>query len=156
MILGCDHRTLNRYLHRYPELKEHQVDVEETFCDKAENNIRVAIDSGNLLRAVEAALAAHGLSQSRVSIRDAIAGGPTACDLLLAQLVDKVFATMLADESDAKRPVIVLAIDRRRNCSLARARRKARHCCYWSVTSSKAIVPASSRYSRSARIPTIG
>jgi hypothetical protein len=32
--LGCDRRTLSRYLHRYPELKEHQVEVEETFCDK--------------------------------------------------------------------------------------------------------------------------
>jgi conflict system STAND superfamily ATPase len=64
-----------------------------------------------LLRAVEAALVAHGLSQSRVSIRDAIAGGAEGVRPLLGQLVDKVFATMLADESDAKRPVIVLAID---------------------------------------------
>jgi formylglycine-generating enzyme required for sulfatase activity len=64
-----------------------------------------------LLHAVEAALAAHGLSQSRVSIRDAIAGGAESVRPLFGQLVDKVFATMLADESDAKRPVIVLAID---------------------------------------------
>jgi hypothetical protein len=64
-----------------------------------------------LLHAIEAALAAHGLSQSRVAIRDAIAGGAEKVRPLLGQLVDKVFSTTLADESDAKRPVIALAID---------------------------------------------
>ena len=63
------------------------------------------------LRAIETALAKHGLAQARVHLREAIAGGAERVRPLLAQLVDKVFATMLADESDAKRPVVVLAID---------------------------------------------
>jgi len=64
-----------------------------------------------LLHAVEAALAAHDLWQSRASIRDALSGGAEGVRPLLGQLVDKVFVSMLADDSDAKRPVIVFAID---------------------------------------------
>ena len=64
-----------------------------------------------LLRALETALASHGLTQSRAKIREAIGGGAEGLRPLLKQLVDKVFATMLADESEAKPPMIVLAID---------------------------------------------
>ena len=63
------------------------------------------------LHALETALAKHGLAQARVQLREAIAGGAEQVRPLLAQLVEKVFATMLADESEAKRPVVVLAID---------------------------------------------
>ena len=64
-----------------------------------------------LLRALETALASHGLNQSRAKIREAIADGAGSLRPLLKQLVDKTFATMLADESEAKPPVVVLAID---------------------------------------------
>lgn len=63
------------------------------------------------LHALETALAAHGLSQSRASLSEAIHGGVDKLRPLLQQLVDKVFATMLAAEADARRPVVVLAID---------------------------------------------
>ena len=73
---------------------------------------RAAISGeSGLLHAIETALAAHGLAQPRVRLREAIADGAASLRPLLAQLVDKIFATMLADESEAKRPVIVLAID---------------------------------------------
>jgi hypothetical protein len=73
---------------------------------------RAAITGENgLLHAIEAALAAHGLAQSRASLRQTIAGGAEKLRLLLSQLVDKVFASMPGDEGEAKRPVIVLAID---------------------------------------------
>jgi tetratricopeptide (TPR) repeat protein len=64
-----------------------------------------------LLRAIEAALAAHGLAQSRASLREAIAGGAEKLRLLFSRLVETVFAAMLTDKGGAKRPVIVLAID---------------------------------------------
>ena len=64
-----------------------------------------------LLHAIETALAAHGLSQSRASLRAAIAGGAKPLRPLLQQLVDKIFAGTLANEPDTKRPVVVLAID---------------------------------------------
>jgi WD40 repeat protein len=64
-----------------------------------------------LLHAVETALAANGLTQSRVSLRETIAGGAEKLRPLLQKLRDKAFATMLADENEAKPPVIVLAID---------------------------------------------
>jgi tetratricopeptide (TPR) repeat protein len=64
-----------------------------------------------LLHAIEAALQAHGLAHSRASLREAIAGGAEKLRPLLSQLVDKVFATMLSEPGEAKRPVIVLAID---------------------------------------------
>jgi tetratricopeptide (TPR) repeat protein len=72
-----------------------------------------AVISGQagLLHAIEAALAAHGLAQSRASLRETIAGGAEKLRPLLSQLVDKAFATMLPEEGEAKRPVIVLAID---------------------------------------------
>jgi tetratricopeptide (TPR) repeat protein len=73
---------------------------------------RAAITGENgLLHGIEAALAAHGLAQSRASLRQTIAGGAEKLRLLLSQLVDKVFASMPRDEGEAKRPVIVLAID---------------------------------------------
>ncbi len=64
-----------------------------------------------LVRGLEAAFSAHGLSQSRASLRHAIAGGAKSLRPLLEKLVDKVFATMLEDDSEAKPPVIVLSID---------------------------------------------
>jgi tetratricopeptide (TPR) repeat protein len=64
-----------------------------------------------LLRAVETALAAAGLRQSRAEIRDAIQRGAEGLRPLLAQLVDRAFAATLAGENDGKRPAVVLAID---------------------------------------------
>jgi hypothetical protein len=63
------------------------------------------------LHAREAAFAAHGLAKTRASLREAIAGGSDKLQSLLSQLVDKVFATMLPEEGEAKRPVLVLAND---------------------------------------------
>ena len=64
-----------------------------------------------LFHALESALSAHGLPRTRASLREAIAGGAEKLRPLLQQLVDEAFATVLADESKAKPPVIVLAID---------------------------------------------
>jgi len=64
-----------------------------------------------LLRVLEAAFSAHGLAQSRASLRDAISGGTESLRPLLQKLVDKVSATLLEDEREAKPLVIVLAID---------------------------------------------
>ena len=73
---------------------------------------RAAISGeAGLLHALEAAFAAHGLAKTRASLREAIAGGSDKLQSLLSQLVDKVFATMLPEEGEAKRPVLVLAID---------------------------------------------
>ena len=73
---------------------------------------RAAISGeAGLLHALEAAFAAHGLAQSRASLRETIAGGAEKLQLLLSQLVDKVLGTMLPEEEEAKRPVVVLAID---------------------------------------------
>ena len=73
---------------------------------------RAAISGeAGLLHAVEAALVAHGLAQPRATLRETIAGGAEKLRPVLSQLVDKVFATMLPEEGEAKRPVIVLAID---------------------------------------------
>ncbi len=60
-----------------------------------------------LLQALTSALASHGLARSRASLREAIAGGAEKLRPLLKQLVDKVFATTLAGDADAKRPLIV-------------------------------------------------
>ncbi|MGA8689150.1 MAG: TIR domain-containing protein, partial [Methyloceanibacter sp.] len=54
-----------------------------------------------LLRALEAAFSAHGLAQSRASLRDAISGGTKSLRPLLQKLVDKVSATLLEDEREA-------------------------------------------------------
>ena len=64
-----------------------------------------------LLRALEAAFSAHGLAQSRASLRDAISGDTESLRPLLQKLVDKVSAALLEDEREAKPLVIVLAID---------------------------------------------
>jgi tetratricopeptide (TPR) repeat protein len=71
-----------------------------------------AVISGEtgLLHALEATFSAQGLPQSRASLREAISGGAESLRPLLQKLVDKVFATLL-EESEAKRPVVVLAID---------------------------------------------
>jgi len=64
-----------------------------------------------LLRALETTFAATGLPQTRVRLREAINGGAKEMRPLLRQLVEKAFAAMLAHESSASKPVIVMAID---------------------------------------------
>jgi len=46
----------------------------------------------------------------------------------LAKLVDKALAPLLVDDPKAKPPVLVLAIDQARSCSIPRGGRKGRPC----------------------------
>ena len=64
-----------------------------------------------LLRAIETALAAHGIQCSRSQLRSAIAGGADAVRPWLNQLVDAVWSTILMEDWEPKRPVVVIAID---------------------------------------------
>ena len=64
-----------------------------------------------LLRAIETALAAHGLLHSRASLREAIADGAEKLRPMLSQLVDKAYTATFADGGEAKPPMLVLAID---------------------------------------------
>jgi WD40 repeat protein len=73
---------------------------------------KAAISGENgLIRALETALAERGFSQSRASLRDAIAGGAARVRLLLSALVEKASIGLLLDEGAARKPVVVLAID---------------------------------------------
>jgi tetratricopeptide (TPR) repeat protein len=64
-----------------------------------------------LLRAIEAALIAHGLPQSRASIRDAIDAGSDGLRPMLVRLVEKVSSAARSDDGEAIRPAILLSID---------------------------------------------
>ena len=77
-----------------------------------------------LVRALETALAAQGLAQTRASIRDAVAGGPEQVRPLLQKLVDKALATLRSDGGDAKPPVVLLAIDQAEELFLGEASRE--------------------------------
>ncbi len=71
---------------------------------------RAAISGENgLVNIVASALAAYGIAKSRVAVRDAVNAGADRLRELLAELVDKVNAQLIAEES--RRPAIVLAID---------------------------------------------
>ena len=73
---------------------------------------RAAISGeAGLLRSIETAFAGHGLAHSRAQLREIITGGAEKLRPLFAALVDKAFASILPEDRDAKRPVIVFAID---------------------------------------------
>jgi WD40 repeat protein len=73
---------------------------------------RAAINGeAGLLRSLEAAFAAHGMIMPRAEIREAIGGGATTLRPLLQSLIDHARIALVADEADAKTPVLVLAID---------------------------------------------
>jgi hypothetical protein len=83
---------------------------------------RAAISGeAGLLKALEAALAARGLGQPRMKIREAIAGGAACVGPLLHELVEKAYAATLSGETGAARPPIVLAIDQAEELFLADA-----------------------------------
>jgi tetratricopeptide (TPR) repeat protein len=62
-----------------------------------------------LVNVVASALAAYGIAKSRAAVRDAVNAGADRLRELFTELVDKVGAQLIADES--RRPSIVLAID---------------------------------------------
>ena len=64
-----------------------------------------------LLHAIEAALIAHGLPQSRASIRDAIGAGSDGLRPLLVRLAEKVSSAARLDDGEAIRPAILFSID---------------------------------------------
>jgi tetratricopeptide (TPR) repeat protein len=73
---------------------------------------RAAISGeAGFLHAIEAALAVHGLAQSRARLREAIGGGAEKLRPLLHELVETAFRTTLPDNGEIKRPTLVLAID---------------------------------------------
>ncbi len=76
------------------------------------------------VRALEAALAAQGIVQTRASIRDAVAAGADEVRPLLQKLVDKALVTLRADGSDAQPPVLLLAIDQAEELFLGEASRE--------------------------------
>jgi hypothetical protein len=63
------------------------------------------------LRSIEAAFAAHGGAAPRAEIRGAIEGGAATLRPLLQNLIGRAQSTLVADEANAKPPVLVLAID---------------------------------------------
>jgi WD40 repeat protein len=73
---------------------------------------RAAISGeAGLVAALDAALTAAEVVYPRATIRAAVAGGADGVLPLLRRLVDTAFARTLADEADAPRPAVVLAID---------------------------------------------
>jgi tetratricopeptide (TPR) repeat protein len=73
---------------------------------------RAAISGENgLLKSIETQLAKEGIPRPRSEIRNAMTAGASALRPLLRALVDKVFAAMPTEETGAKRPALVLAID---------------------------------------------
>jgi len=63
------------------------------------------------LRAIETALAAQSIPCSRAQLRTAIAGGADTVRAWFTQLLDVACSTIVTDDGEAKRPVILLAID---------------------------------------------
>jgi WD40 repeat protein len=60
---------------------------------------------------LEAALKGHGMARPRAEIRSAVADGAEKVRPLLQRLADRAFARTMADESGARPPTVVLAID---------------------------------------------
>src|SRR5262249_35495535 len=73
---------------------------------------RAPINGENgLLRSIEGALANQGLARPRAEIRAAIDGGASQLRPLLQTLIAQTQKSLTADESSAKAPTLVLAID---------------------------------------------
>ena len=73
---------------------------------------RAAISGeSGLVRAIEVGLAAHGLQQSRASIRNIVAAGSAGLRPVLLQLVEKISSAGVSDDGETKRPAILFAID---------------------------------------------
>ena len=64
-----------------------------------------------LLRSLQATFAANGLTIPRADIRAAIEGGPATLRPLLQKLIARASSVLIADDADAKPPMLVLAID---------------------------------------------
>jgi hypothetical protein len=73
---------------------------------------RAAINGeAGLLHSLDGAFAAHGIVKPRAEIREAIGGGVSALQPLLTELVEQTRIPLGGEETGAKAPTLVLAID---------------------------------------------
>ena len=73
---------------------------------------RAAINGeAGLLRSLESAFGAHNIVMPRADIRRAIEGGATTLRPLLQTLIEHAKTALVADDANAKAPILVMAVD---------------------------------------------